>query len=112
MLDAASTVPVYYGLAPQGSATPFVTFSRDGANDDYTFTSHYVDDEYSIVAVSDKAWPMEAAAIYESVHAAIVNPTVSGYNVLMFRRQSAIENRDEAGYWLIGGTYRLIVRET
>lgn len=115
MLDAASTVPIYYGIAPQGSACPFIIADREGATDDYAFAGgHTIDATYTVLAVSDKQWPTEAANLYESLHAAIdgSNPNVgSGFSVILFRRESTTQYRDNDGYWFVGGTYRLWVND-
>lgn len=109
MLDNASTVPVHYALAPQGSACPYVVVQRQSGRDDYSFTGRMISADYVVRVVSDRNWPTQAATIYDTLHASIQDGlgTVTGLKTLRFRRTSTIEYRDGDGYWHVGGLYRV-----
>jgi hypothetical protein len=113
MLDNAGTLPVYYGLAPQGSACPYIVFQRQAGRDEYSFTGRMLSADYVVRVVSDRNWPTQAATLYDTLHASIQDAlgTVTGFNTLRFRRQSPLEYRDGDGYWHVGGVYRADVCE-
>jgi hypothetical protein len=113
MIDTASTVPVYYALAPQGSACPYIVFQRQAGRDEYSFTGRMVSADYVVRVVSDRNWPTQAATLYDTLHDSIQDGlgTVTGLRTLRFRRQSTIEYRDGDGYWHAGGLYRVDVSE-
>lgn len=114
LVDGATTTPVYYALAPQGTAHPFVMVQRQDAQDQHTFTGTGLTAEYVVKAVSRDQWPTAALGIYEGVHAGIEGGgtvTVSGQRLLRFERQTVVEYRDPDGYWHVGGIYRVEIWE-
>lgn len=112
-LDAATTLNVYQAIAPQGTPPPYVIFNRQDARDTYTFNSHGIDADYLVKVVDDATWSTPAQRAYDAVHDAIQNasPTYSGKTALRFRRDTVIEFRDSAGYWHVGGVYRVEVHD-
>lgn len=111
--DNASTVPVYYGLAPQSSACPYIVINRQSAIDEYTFNSQGVSTDYQVKVVSDRGWPMQAATLYDALHNVLQGKvlTVAGYAALRCERTSTIEYRDADGFWHVGGLYRVDVHK-
>ena len=109
--DTSSTVPVYYGIAPQGSACPFIVINRQAAIDMYDFTDSMLSADYQVKVVSDRQWPTEAATLYDALHTGIQGTalTITGYSALRCERESTIEYRDGGGYWHVGGLYRIDV---
>lgn len=111
-LDTASTVNVYYALAPQGSATPYCIFQRQTGVHEYTFgTSETVSTDYVVKVVSNRTWAGEAQTIYDGIHTTFNDSvlTVTGYQALRCRRNATIEYRDPDGFWHVGGIYRVDV---
>lgn len=110
---SATSVPAYYGLVPQGSAFPAITVNRQDAFDEYTFDSHTVNADYLVKALSNRNYPYEAAAIYDTVHSGINNKqlVVTGFQALRFLRTTTVEYRDTEGYWHVGGIYRVVVHQ-
>lgn len=112
--DNASTVPVYYGVAPQGAACPYIVINRQAAIDEYTFTSSSISADYQVKVVSDRAWPTQAATLYDALHTGIQGRalTITGYSALRCERESTIEYRDSGGFWHVGGLYRIEAGKT
>lgn len=112
-LDSATTLAVYQAIAPQGTATPYVIFNRQDARDEYTFNSHGIAADYLVKVVDNGTWPTPAQRAYDAIHATIndATPTYSGMAALRFRRDALIEFRDNAGYWHVGGIYRVEVHD-
>jgi hypothetical protein len=106
---------VYYGLAPQGQAPPYILVARQSGADEYTFTSSGVSADYLVKAVSNREWPgAEAYPRYAIAHALIQNKslTVTGYQALRCQRTTTVEYRDQQGYWHVGGVYRIDIHGT
>lgn len=105
---------VYYGLAPQGTNPPYTLVMRQGALDEYTFTSHGVSADYTVKAVSDRYWPSQAYSMYSVKHTLMQDAalTVTGYTSLRCRRQTTLEYQDGDGYWHVGGVYRIDIHGT
>jgi hypothetical protein len=112
--DNSSTVPVYYGLAPQGSACPYIIINRQAAIDTYDFSNRGLSADYQVKVISDHAWPTEAATLYDALHTGIQGTalTITGYSALRCERGSTIEYRDGGGFWHVGGLYRIDVYKT
>ncbi len=114
LVDAATTTPVYYGLAPQGQPQPYVIVQRQEGRDEHTFSSQGVSADYVVKVVSREASPTPAQRQYDAIHAQIEGGgtvTVSGYNLLRFERQATIEYQDPGQFWHVGGLYRVEVWE-
>jgi hypothetical protein len=113
-LDTATTLPVYQAIAPQGTTTPYVVFNRQDARDEYTFAGgHGIAADYLVKVVDNGTWPTPAQVAYDTLHNAINDavPTYTGMAALRFRRDALIEFRDRAGYWHVGGIYRVEVHD-
>ncbi len=112
--DNASTVPVYYGIAPQGSVCPYIIINRQAAIDEYTFTSRSISADYQVKVISDRLWPTQAATLYDALHTGIQGRalTITGYSALRCERESTIEYRDTGGFWHVGGLYRIEAGKT
>lgn len=108
-LDTASTANIYYALAPQNTQPPYVVIKRVTSNDEYTFTSQGIDTQYSIKAISNRNYPLEATALYESIHTILQNAnlTISGYNLIRCERSSEFDYQDNEQYWHVGGIYNI-----
>lgn len=114
LVDAATTTPVYYGLAPQGTPPPYIILQRQEGRDERTFTGRGVSADYVVKVVSRDSWPTPAQRQYDAIHAQIENGgtvAVSGYNLLRFERQATIEYQDPGQFWHVGGLYRVEVWE-
>lgn len=109
-----TATPVYYGIAPQGSACPYVVINRQAAIDEYTFNTASLSADYQVKVVSDRQWPTEAATLYDALHTVIQGKalTITGYSALRCERESTIEYRDGGGFWHVGGLYRIDVGKT
>ena len=106
LLDASSTLPVYYALAPQGSVPPYIVFNRQSGADEYTFTSHGVATTYLIKVVTLDTWPTGAERTYDALHGTIQDRgSVSSGQLLRMRRASTFEFRDDKAAWHVGGLY-------
>lgn len=106
VLDAATALPVYYGVAPQGTIPPYVIFNRQGATDEYTFNSHGVNATYLVKVVTLDSWPTGAERTYDAIHTAIQDKgTVSAGQLLRLRRASTLEFMDSKSAWHVGGLY-------
>ena len=106
---------VFYGLAPQGYATPYLLVARQSATDEYTFTSAGVSADYLVTAISDREWPgAEAYPRYATAHALLQGTqlTVTGFQALRCQRTNTVEYRDQQGYWHVGGVYRIDIWAT
>jgi len=112
--DNASTVPVYYGLAPQAGTPPYIIINRQAAIDEYDFTGSSLSTDYQVKVVSDRQWPEQAATLYDALHAGIQGTvlTITGYNSMRCEREATIEYRDTAGFWHVGGLYRIDIYKT
>ena len=112
--DNASTVPVYYARAPQGSACPYIIVNRQAAIDEYDWGGTALSTDYQIKVVSDRQWPAQAATLYDALHAGIQGTalTITGYSALRCERESTIEYGDGEGFWHVGGLYRVDVYKT
>lgn len=107
-----TALPVYYGLAPQGSATPYVVINRQAAIDEYTWSSAIVSADYQVQVVSDRTWPTQAATAYDALHDVINGTalTLASGTALRCERTSTLEYRDPDGFWHVGGLYRIDVQ--
>lgn len=108
LLDGATTLPVYYGVAPQGTPPPYVIFSRQSARHEYTFDGHGVDAKYLVKVVTLDPWPTSAQRTYDALHSQVQDGgggTVAGYQLLRLRRASTVEFRDDKQAWHVGGVY-------
>jgi hypothetical protein len=106
---------VYYALAPQDTPPPYVVFARDSAQDEYMFGADLViDATYVVKAVSNRQWPHEAYARYDTAHTLIQNKalSVTGYTALRCVRQVTLEYQDSERYWHVGGVYRIEIDKT
>lgn len=112
--DNASTVPVYYGLVPQGSALPAIVINRQAGVDEYTWGGTAISTDYQVQVVSNRNYQYEAANHYDALHAALNGTALSiaGYTALRCERTSTIEYRDSGGYWHVGGLYRIDAQDT
>lgn len=108
-IDNASTANIYYGLAPQGTQPPYIIIQRVTSDDEYTFTSQGVDTQYSVKAVSNRNYPMQATTLYESIHSILQNAnlTISGYSLLRCERSSEFDYQDKDQFWHVGGIYSI-----
>lgn len=114
LVDSATTIPVYYALAPQGTVPPYVILQRQEGRDERTFTGTGVSADYVVKVVSREQWPTPAQKVYDAIHGQIEGGgtvAVSGYNLLRFQRQATIEYQDPGQFWHVGGLYRLEVWE-
>lgn len=105
---------VYYGLAPQQTAPPYLIMERSAASDEYWFAGgHHARAEYVVKAVSNRTWPSQAQDLYQAAHAKIQRQglSVTGYNALRCERTATLEYRDPDGYWHVGGVYRIEVEQ-
>ncbi len=111
LLDAATALNVYYGVAPQGSVPPYVVFNRQTARDEYTFSGHGVNASYLVKVVTLETWPTGAERTYDALHNAVQDGTVSvsGYTLLRLRRTSTVEFQDNKDAWHVGGLYAVEV---
>lgn len=106
LLDSATTLPVFYGVAPQGSVPPYIVFNRQSGVDEYTFTSHGIDAKYLVKVVTLEPWPTGAERTYDAIHTAVQDKgTVSAGQLLRLRRANTIEYRDAKDAWHVGGLY-------
>lgn len=113
-IDAATTLNVYQDIAPQGTPPPYVVFSHQNARDEYTFTSHGIAADCLVKVVDDTTWSTPAQRAYDTLHAAIqdAKPSYSDKTALRFRRDAIVTpHRDTAGYWHVGGVYRVEVHD-
>lgn len=111
--DNASTVPVYYGLVPQGSALPAIVLNRQSGVDERSWPGHILSTDYQVKVISNRNYPSEAAAAYDALHTALDGTalTVTGFTALRCERVSTVEFRDPDGYWHVGGIYRIDVHD-
>lgn len=114
LVDGATTLPAYYGLAPQGQPHPYVIVQRQTGRDEHTFTGRGVAAEYVVKVVTRDTWPTGAQRAYDGIHGQIEGGgtvAVSGFHLLRFERQSTIEYQDPGQFWHVGGLYRVEVWE-
>lgn len=107
LIDSATTLPVFYARAPQGTVPPYVIFNRQGARDEYTFDGTGVNASYLIKVVTLDTWPTGAQRTYDALHASIQDrgSVSGGYQLLRMRRSSTIEFQDDKNAWHVGGLY-------
>lgn len=112
-IDAATALPVYQGIAPQGGTPPYALFNRQTARDDYTFTSRGVSATYQVKVVSNRQFPGEAQTAYDTLHGGLQDAalSVTGYTVQRVRRETTIEYMDGDRFWHVGGIYRIDIQE-
>ena len=109
-----ATGGVFNGLAPQGTAPPYVVFSAMSKMDDYwSYTGRGAEAVYMIKAISRSAWPKEAGDIDTQVDSVMQDASLSitGFSLLACRREEDIylvENQDGVIYQHVGGLYRII----
>lgn len=105
---------VYYGIAPQGAALPYIVVARDAASDDYVFGGKpIIEASYVVKAVSNRQWPNEAWQRYGTAHAQLQarQLTVTGYNALRCLRRVTLEYQDGDRYWHVGGVYDIEIEQ-
>lgn len=113
-----ATGGVFNGLAPQGTAPPYVVFSAMSKNDDYwSYTGRGAEAVYMIKAISRSAWPKEAGDIDTQVDSVMQDASLSitGFSLLACRREEDIylvENQDGVIYQHVGGLYRIIADQS
>jgi len=112
-IDAATPLPVYQGIAPQGGAPPYVIFNRQTGRDEYTFSSRGVSATYQVKVLSNRQFSGEAQAAYDSLHEGLQDAvlSVAGYTVRRVRREATVEYMDADRFWHVGGIYRVDVDE-
>ncbi len=101
---------VWPGMAPQGTACPFVIFEpHSDILADRTFTSDGIDARYSVKAVSHAQFPTEAQTIQAAIDAVMHSgtPAISGYTLKECRRQHYFQYPDGEGNWHAGAVYRI-----
>lgn len=114
-IGTATGMTAHYGIAPQGGTPPYIIYQRLSGVDDYTFGKTSNDRglsvEYEVKVISNREWPGEAqtraGSIDALMHDAPLN--VSGFTTWHCRRKRTIEFRDTAGFWNVGGIYRIEV---
>ena len=113
-----ATGGVFNGLAPQGTAPPYVVFSAMSKNDDYwSYTGRGAEAVYMIKAISRSAWPKEAGDIDTQVDSVMQDASLSitGFSLLACWREEDIylvENQDGVIYQHVGGLYRIIADQS
>lgn len=112
-IDTATTLNVYQGLAPQGGTPPYAVFNLQDGRDEYTFNSRAFSAQYTVKVVSNKLWPGEAQAAYDTLHQTLQDSalTVTGCTVQRLRRESIIEYQDPDRFWHVGAIYRIDLEE-
>ena len=114
LVDAATTLSVFYGLAPQGQPHPYVIVQRQVGADEHTFNSKGLDADYVVKVVTKDGWPTGAQRAYDAIHGQIEGGgtvTVSVYHLLRLERRSTIEYQDPGQFWHGCGLYRTEVCE-
>lgn len=114
LVDGATSLPVYYAMAPQNTPTPYVILQRQAGRDDHTFTSKGIATDYVVKVVGREQWPTGLQRQYDAIHGQVEGGgtvAVNGYNLLRFERQVTIEYQDPGQFWHVGGLYRVEVWE-
>lgn len=112
-LNSQGTVDIFYGLAPQGQATPYCIIQTQSSGvDDYVFgstDSSSVSCLYTVKIVDNSNWPTNGWSIYQHIDTALqgFNLSVTGYSTLRCNRESSIEYRDEQKFWHVGSLFRI-----
>jgi len=107
--DSATSLPVYFQLAPQSQNPPFVEVSFVSGMDERTFTDKGLNCIYMVKVVSDRQFPLEAIQAYDDLHSILEDSaiTFNDYSLLRIRRESIIQYQDPERFWHIGGNYNL-----
>ena len=71
LVDGATPLPVFYGLAPQGQPYPYVIVQRQFGRDEHTFTGKGLAAEYAVKVLSKDTWPQPAQVLYDGLHGQI-----------------------------------------
>lgn len=113
----SGTLPVFNTMAVQEAPAPYVVFQPLTDIDIYTMSSKSEQSfDYSLRVLSLRAYPMqEADPIYATAHQNIQDAfwVMTGWKIMRVRRQSRITPyRDSAGYWNVGGLYRVDIAKT
>lgn len=107
----SGSVPVFNTLAVQQTPAPYIVFQQLDGVDSYTFGNDSEQSfDYSARVLSQRSYTsQEAEPVYDTVHAHLQDMpmTLAGWKVLKVRRQSRIRFRDGAGFWNVGGLYRI-----
>ena len=108
-----ATGGVYNGIAPMGTAPPYVVFQAMSKVDEYwSFTGRGGNAIYMVNAIDRSPWPKSAGDIDTQVDTVLQDASLSitGHALLWCRREEDIylaEDQDGIIYQHVGGLYRI-----
>jgi len=112
----AGTTAIHHGVAPRGSAFPYIVFNQQGGGDSNDNPRRNKDLVYTVRAVSNasnKSAGVIDAAVDDLLHGATL--TVSGWSNYWTMREQDIEyietTPDGQNIWHVGGMYRIRICE-
>ena len=109
---------VFNGIAPQGTAPPYVVFAAMSKVDDYfAYTGRGGAAIYMVKAIDRSPWPKTAGDIDTQIDSVMQDASLSitGHSLLSCRRESDIyltEDQDGIIYQHIGGLYRIVADQS
>ena len=114
-----ATGGVYYILAPQGTAPPFVVFQAMSKTDDYfSFTGGRGGSALYVIKVIDRSpWPKAAGDIDTQIDSVMQDASLSitGHTLLWCRREEDFylaEDQEGVTYQHVGGLYRILADQS
>ncbi len=115
-VTALATGGVWNTLAPQGTATPYVLFSKVSEVSAYSFGGTIANCLYLVKGVSSALYPAEAGSIDARVRDRLQNGTLSvdGWTLARCARETAVMYREgqSPAYWHAGAYYRIVADKT
>jgi hypothetical protein len=111
---ASYTKSIYYGIAPQGAAFPFVIFSKQASTPYYALSERALDNDVWLIKGVDRSESADTVdAIASRLDALLTDGTISisGRTQLYLRRESDVDYSEEAdgvAYRHAGSLFRLM----
>jgi hypothetical protein len=111
---ASYTKSIYYGIAPEGAAYPFVIFNKQASTPYYALSERVLDNDVWLIKGVDRSSGADVVdAIASRLDALLTDGTISisGHTQLYLRRESDVDYSEESDgvvFRHAGSLYRLM----